>query len=63
MPHIVRLKYAFVMCVTITGIAAAIVVAFKFDSLKFIFSYMFFVPIYVISYLIAPLLNKWIKYK
>jgi Na+(H+)/acetate symporter ActP len=63
MPHISRLIYAFFMSVISVGIMSVIIMIFGFDIGDIIYSNVFFVPVFVVSYLIAPILNKYIKFK
>jgi hypothetical protein len=61
MKHINRLIYAFFLTIVAVGIMTLIIMVFSLDVGETVFSEVFFVPVFIISYLVAPLLNKHIK--
>lgn len=64
MTHFDRLRMAFVVSVILVGIMMVIDIIFSLDIGEVIFSLaLFFVPTFVVSYLFAPLIGKYIKYK
>ncbi len=63
MSHLERLKMAFVICVIAAGVMMVIDIIFSFDIGGIIFSVEFFVPTFVIAYLFAPLIGKYVQYK
>lgn len=63
MTHINRLIYAFFMSVVVVGIMTVVCMISGWDIGSVIFSKIFFIPIFVISYLLAPLLGKYIKFQ
>ena len=63
MTHLNRLIYAFFTSVVAVGIMSVFIMLFGFDIAEIIFSVAFFVPVFVVAYLVAPLLGKYIKFK
>lgn len=63
MTHLNRLIYAFFTSVAAVGIMSVLIMLFGFDIGETVFSAAFFVPVFVVAYLIAPLLGKYIKLK
>jgi len=58
-----RLKYAFIIGVIAVGIMTVIIMIFGLDIGELIFSGVFFVPVFVVAYLFAPLIERYIKFK
>lgn len=63
MRHVSRLIYAFFLTIIAVGMMALLIMLFSLDIGEIIFSAVFFVPVFVISYLVAPLLGKYIKFQ
>jgi hypothetical protein len=61
MSHWSRILYAFALSVTLVCVIAVFEVLFSLDIVRLIFSDLLFVPIFVIGYLLAPYLNRYIK--
>lgn len=58
-----RLKYAFFMNVIILGVGVVIAMILGLDIGEVLFSGKVFYPLLVISFLIAPFLEKYLKFK
>ena len=63
MSHWARLKIAFVVTLTAIGIIMISDMVFAFHLEDILFSPVIVVPLFVGSYLIAPLIGKRIRYK
>lgn len=62
MTHFNRLIYAFFASGVAVGIMTITAMLFSLDIGARIFSFKFFVPVFVVFYLIAPLLAKYLKF-
>lgn len=58
-----RLKYAFVMNVVFVGVGVVIALIFSLDIGEVLFSGKAFYPLLAVSFLVAPLLEKHLKFK
>jgi len=58
-----RAKYAFFVTVLVVGVLSVIAMIFSLDVGGRIFSGSFGVPAFIVSFLLAPLLEKFIKLK
>jgi len=58
-----RLKYAFVMNVLFVGVGVVIAMIFSLDLGEVLFSEKLFYPLLVASLLVAPLLERHLKFK
>lgn len=63
MPLFDRLKYAFFLTVIVIGILTVVSMLFSLDIGEFVFSKWLFVPVVVIAFLFAPVVQKYIKFK
>ncbi len=58
-----RLKYAYFLNVLILGVGVVIAMIFSLDIGEIFFSPNLFYPLLVVSFLVAPLLEKYMKFK
>lgn len=58
-----RLKYAFVMNVIFMGVGVVIAMFFSLDIGEVLFSGKVFYPLLAVSFLVAPLLERLLKFK
>ena len=58
-----RFKYAFFSAVIVIGILTLAMIVFSLDIGGFVFSYNVFIPVFVISYIFAPIIERYIKFK
>jgi hypothetical protein len=58
-----RLKYAFFLNVLILGVGVVIAMIFSLDIGETLFSGKIFYPLLVVSFLVSPVLEKYIKFK
>jgi hypothetical protein len=58
-----RLKYAWCLAVSIVGIFMITDMIFRINIGDLIFSWAFFAPVVVTSYIAAPILARHLKYK
>ena len=63
MEHFERVKYSAVLTVAVVGITMLIDMLSPLQLAETTFSLIFIVPAFVILYLFAPFLSKFIKYK
>jgi len=56
-----RAIYAFFASVAVVGVLAVIDMVFTFGIGDFVFSEMFFVPLFVITYLVTPYVARRVK--
>ena len=61
MNHWNRVLYAFALGTAVIIIFVAVSMIFGLDTVDVFFSNAFWVPIFVVSYLVAPFLNRYIK--
>jgi|WetSurMetagenome_2_1015567.scaffolds.fasta_scaffold2052536_1 hypothetical protein len=57
-----RFQYAFVVAVTASVCAAVLDFVFDAHMGEFILSWVFFVPVFIAGYLVAPLLARFLPY-
>ena len=63
MEHIERLKISAVMTTIAVGIGVVLDIISPLDVSDIIFSPVFVVPVFVASFLLAPAIGKFVKYK
>ena len=63
MSHWDRLKTAFVVTVICVGIAMVVDMIFSLHIENLVFGPELVVPVFVVAYLVAPLIGKYVKYK
>jgi hypothetical protein len=62
MPHLRRAIYAFFMSVLAVGVLMVTDMIVSLGIGDFIFSPMFFIPMFVAAYLVAPVVAKHIRF-
>ena len=63
MTHVARARFAFMLTVVIVGLVVVADIVLSFHLEDTLFMPYVVVPIFVVAYLLAPLLNKRIPYK
>jgi hypothetical protein len=63
MTHFARLKFAFILTVIVAGILMIADMIFSFHIEGLVFAPVIIVPVFVVAYLCAPLIEKYIRYK
>jgi hypothetical protein len=58
-----RLKYAFILNVLMLGIGVVIAMIFSLDIGETLFSAKVFYPLLIVSFIAAPLLERFLKFK
>jgi len=63
MTHWARLQFAFILTVASAGVLMIADMVFSFHWENVVFAPVVIVPVFVVAYLVAPLLAKHIRYK
>jgi hypothetical protein len=58
-----RFKYAWALNVLLVGVGVVIAMIFRLDIGETIFSGKIFYPLLIVGFLLAPIFEKYLKYK
>ena len=58
-----RIKYAFAMTVIVTLALTVVAILFSLDIGATVYSNYVFIPVFAISYIFVPVIDRYIKYK